>query len=47
MTDPGRVESVLRHVVAGYHAVTPLEEAEVDLIYDLVLMRLSGPSTRP
>ncbi len=40
LTDPARIEPVLRHLVAGYHAVTPLEEAEVDLLYDLVLMRL-------
>ena len=39
MTDPGRIELVLQHLVAGYHAITPLEEAEVDLIYDLILMR--------
>ncbi len=39
MTDPGRIEPVLQHLVAGYHAVTPLEEPEVALIYDLMLMR--------
>lgn len=39
MADPGRIEPVLTHLVAGYHAVTPLEEPEVALIYDLVLMR--------
>ncbi len=40
MTDPARIETVLAHLVGGYHGVTPLEEAEVDLIYDLVLLRL-------
>ena len=39
MTDPSRIEPVLRHLVAGYHVLTPLEPAEVALIYDLVLMR--------
>ena len=39
MTDPSRIKLVLTHLVAGYHGVTPLELPEVDLIYDLVLMR--------
>jgi len=28
------------HVVAGYHGVTPLEDAEVDILYDLTLARV-------
>ena len=40
LTDPGRIDTVLADFVAGFHSVTPLEAAEADLIYDLVLMRL-------
>lgn len=40
MTDPARIAPVLTDLVGAYHGVTPLEQAEVDLIYDLVLMRL-------
>ena len=39
-TEPAKVLDVLRAIVAGYHAVTPLEEDEIELIYDLVLTRL-------
>ena len=40
LIDAGRIDTVLADFVSGFHGVTPLEEAEADLIYDLVLMRL-------
>lgn len=40
LTSPDRVGPVIDAVVAGFHSVTPLEEAEADLAYDLILMRL-------
>nr|WP_316650673.1 aminotransferase class III-fold pyridoxal phosphate-dependent enzyme [uncultured Gellertiella sp.] len=41
ITAPERVEMVLNALTAGYHGVTPLEAAEVDLLYDLVMTRLA------
>lgn len=38
--NPAKVLDVLHAIVAGYHAVTPLEPAEIELVYDLVLTRL-------
>lgn len=38
--DPARATKVMQSILAAYHAVTPLEEAEIDLVYDLVLTRL-------
>lgn len=38
--DPARLEIVPEEIINAYHAVTPLEEAEIDLIFDLVSARL-------
>lgn len=38
--DPARLEIVPDAIVAAYHAVTPLEDAEIDLLFDLVSARL-------
>ncbi len=38
--DPARLEIVPEAVISAYHAVTPLEEVEIDLIFDLVSARL-------
>ena len=38
--EPTKVLDVLRAIMAGYHAVTPLDKDEIELIYDLVLTRL-------
>ncbi len=40
LTSPDRIAPVIDRVVAGFHSVTPLEEAEADIAYDLILMRL-------
>ncbi|NCO85107.1 MAG: aminotransferase class III-fold pyridoxal phosphate-dependent enzyme [Rhodobacterales bacterium] len=40
LTTPDRIAPVIDAVVAGFHGVTPLEDAEADLAYDLILMRL-------
>ncbi|WP_374652694.1 aminotransferase class III-fold pyridoxal phosphate-dependent enzyme [Dongia sp.] len=38
--DPARLDGVLTAIAGAYHAVTPLEDAEIDLLCDLVLTRL-------
>jgi 4-aminobutyrate aminotransferase-like enzyme/Ser/Thr protein kinase RdoA (MazF antagonist) len=38
--DPTRIREVLTSIAGAYHAVTPLEDAEIDLLYDLVMARL-------
>ena len=40
MLDRGDPLEIAREVVSGYHAVFPLHEVEVDVLFDLVLMRL-------
>jgi 4-aminobutyrate aminotransferase-like enzyme/Ser/Thr protein kinase RdoA (MazF antagonist) len=37
---PSRIEEVLTSIAGAYNAVTPLEDAEIDLLYDLVMARL-------
>jgi 4-aminobutyrate aminotransferase-like enzyme/Ser/Thr protein kinase RdoA (MazF antagonist) len=38
--DPARLAVVPEAIVAAYHAVTPLEDAEIDLLFDLISARL-------
>ncbi|WP_374309001.1 aminotransferase class III-fold pyridoxal phosphate-dependent enzyme [Dongia sp.] len=38
--DPSRIEEVLTSIAGAYNAVTPLEDVEIDLLYDLVMARL-------
>ena len=41
ITRPEEAETVLPALIAGYNEVTPLEEAEVELLYDVMLARLA------
>lgn len=38
--DPARLAVVPEAIAAAYHAVTPIEDAEIDLLYDLIGARL-------
>jgi 4-aminobutyrate aminotransferase-like enzyme/Ser/Thr protein kinase RdoA (MazF antagonist) len=40
LLDKATIVNVIETVAAGYHAVTPLEPAEADILYDLIVMRL-------
>jgi 4-aminobutyrate aminotransferase-like enzyme/Ser/Thr protein kinase RdoA (MazF antagonist) len=40
MTSADRISPVLKHMLAGYHEVTPLEPVEQALLYDLIEARL-------
>src|SRR5882724_3376954 len=40
LLDKTDIVDVIEAVTEGYHAVTPLEPAEVDILYDLIVMRL-------
>ncbi len=39
ITGPEGAEEIMAALISGYNEVTPLEEAEVDLLYDLMLAR--------
>ncbi|MBL8710903.1 MAG: aminotransferase class III-fold pyridoxal phosphate-dependent enzyme, partial [Rhodospirillaceae bacterium] len=40
LTDAKKIEGTIRAMVGAYHRVTPLEEAEADLIFDLASARM-------
>ncbi|MCP5085196.1 MAG: aminotransferase class III-fold pyridoxal phosphate-dependent enzyme [Rhodobacteraceae bacterium] len=42
---PDELIDTLCHLVAGFDSVVPLEEEEIDLVYDLVLARLAATAT--
>jgi 4-aminobutyrate aminotransferase-like enzyme/Ser/Thr protein kinase RdoA (MazF antagonist) len=38
--EPGKAADVMQTMLSAYHAVTPLEDDEIELLYDLILARL-------
>lgn len=40
MLGAAQIETTLTAIVSSYHAVTPLEPAEIDLLFDLIAVRL-------